>query len=156
MKQHYPAHFCYKLALLAPNCSMWSVNINLFTSTLILNETHKSVNNPNLLEYKMGHITVPHKTKGLSRRLPKLFCYPNLIDANANSHLFARVRLPLVIVEGYCGNPMTIKDKDDEVNISKRYDVHLDTDMTDISPYLLCDWFLPTKIVKTFPVRKDI
>lgn len=150
MKQHYPASLCYKLALLGPNNSMWSVNISR-NKTLEVKEGRLYVQNgiDNLLEYKMGHITVPVKTVSiLYKKLPKVFCFSNIEDAHANASIYQIGHLPLVLVAGYGGNPITIEDETDEEKITRKYKVFLSTSAK--SPYLLCDWFLPVEIMKVY------
>lgn len=150
MKQHYPVRHCYKILIMGPDCSMWSCNVNDFTrQDIIHNLRTKLVDNPRLLEYKMGVVSSPAKTRPNSfKALSKVFACDSVDVAEKNIVTYLSYFLPVVIVSGYAGNPI-LTSQDENSKMVRRFRVkYYDPKFT--GPFLLCDWFLPISIVKRF------
>lgn len=123
--------------------SMFSCNISFVASIDIING--REVDDSGLvIPYKMGQITYPDERAIFK----KLFAFRNFQEAQVCVDMYRQCSYADIrIVIGYAGNPLLINSDSEE---EQKY-THEGLISYGVSPqYILCDWFIPVKVAKTY------
>lgn len=131
----------YKIVLAGKN-AMFSANLSIHDTAQLGKGKEDDVflTERDIVSYKIGQVTYPRKNS-ISK---KLFAFETFEEAKKATRIYINnSAIQVRIVTGYAGGIEVYNKENDK---QEKFCMFI------FDSFILCDWFIPTKVVKSYPV----